>query len=257
MKPPEDNSTAAEKLDVKIWEHSYWRSLPGRALRSLDSVILPTDLKTGIVSDLEWFLKNEDWYKDRGIPYHRGYLFTGPPGTGKTSLVQALATHLKKTVYSLNMSSVSSDNNLQGAFWAVRKGSIMLMEDLDAVQQSRITEDKDKDKKDTGQISLSGLLNAIDGITSPDGLVLIMTTNQPDKLDPALLRPGRVDKCVAFEHLNNDLCNVMFSRFYPGLDLRIPQTITDIQPSKLQSLFMEHPANGHAALESLTQLVKE
>ena len=152
------------------------------------------------------------------------------------------------------MASVTSDNNLQGAFWGVCKGSIILMEDLDAVQQSRLSkDDKDKDK-DESRISLSGLLNAIDGITSPDGLVLIMTTNQPDKLDPALLRPGRVDKRVDFKHLNNDLCNVMFSRFYPDINARVPETITDIQPSKLQSLFMEHPTDGHAALESLTQV---
>ena len=68
-----------EKLDVKVWQHSYWNALPGRALRSLDSVILPEPLKSGIVSDMEWFLRSEDWYKDRGIPYHRGYLLTGPP----------------------------------------------------------------------------------------------------------------------------------------------------------------------------------
>lgn len=160
-----------------------------------------------ITSDLESFWANEEWYREMGVPYRRGWLLQGTPGSGKTSLVAALAGHYKRDVYILNLSDPDlSDTKLLSLVGSIKKGALMLLEDIDAA-------DAQRESKEAKGITFSGLLNALDGVASPDGVVTFMTTNHPEKLDPALIRPGRIDKTMNFSTATEDQLKRLHERF--------------------------------------------
>merc|ERR1719341_1439984 len=188
-----------------------------RQRRPLNSVVLDTGLSQGIVSDVREFMDSQDWYKDRGIPYRRGYLLHGPPGCGKTSFITALAGELEYSICVLNPSDRSmSDDRLQHRLADAPENSIILLEDIDAAFVSR--EDSsvsDAAYKGLNRLTFSGLLNAIDGVTSTEGRIVFMTTNYFERLDPALIRPGRVDYIEQISHCSHHQLTTMYNRFYP------------------------------------------
>lgn len=163
--------------------------------RPLDSVVLDSGISDRIVNDCEEFINNVKWYSDRGIPYRRGYLLYGPPGCGKSSFITALAGELERGICVLNLSDrMLTDDRLNHLLAVAPQETIILLEDIDAVFVSR---EETKEVKAAYQglnsVTLSGLLNALDGVASSEGRILFMTTNYLDRLDPALIRPGRVD----------------------------------------------------------------
>lgn len=227
----EDTTT----IPVYLWNSGSYVLVERRAKRSLDTVYLNKALKAGIINDVERFLKRKGWYADRGVPYRRGYSFEGPPGTGKTTFIFAIASHIGKPVYIINPSAVSGDNGLQAAINEAGSG-VVVIEDIDAIKASEAREDKSKgaakskpkskdgpDGSTTVEfgegITLSGLLNAIDGIASRDGRLLFITSNHADSLDPALLRPGRVDKRAYLDLAGLEEATEMFLRFHPDGDV--------------------------------------
>jgi len=127
---------------------------------------------------------------DKGVPYRRGYLLYGPPGTGKTSFTQAIAGELKLNICYLNLSNGNMDDDgLNRALNNAPSQSIILLEDIDGIFVARESVNQGRE----GGVSFSGLLNALDGVRSQEGRILFMTTNHREKLDPALMRPGRAD----------------------------------------------------------------
>lgn len=208
-------------------------------IRPLDTIDLAADIKTDFVNDLDKFLSptRRAWYAARGIPYKRGYLLNGPPGTGKSSISLALAGHVKSQLYTIALGEVLGETHLKNLFNSIGRGSIVLLEDVDS---AGITREKMKVSKDDrhsnleeqgfggfggrnrhatqsrAAISLSGLLNAIDALR--DGVVLIMTTNKPETLDKALIRPGRIDKQINMGYANQDVAANIFKRFYSETD---------------------------------------
>jgi len=194
-----------------------------------------------LLEDAREFLASEKWYAQRGIPYRRGYLLHGVPGGGKSSLVMAVAHELQLPIYMLQLSSKEmGDDTLNKLlqFGMHDPPSILLLEDVDllhsAVLQRRGTEDKaDKlqeaveqlqDKQDANReggksqgaskLSLSGLLNALDGPAATTGRLLFMTTNARERLDPALLRSGRIDYEVEFKEVETEQVERLFMGFY-------------------------------------------
>ncbi|KAF9273125.1 BCS1 N terminal-domain-containing protein [Linnemannia elongata] len=182
-----------------------------RRRRVLQSVILDEGVGERVVSDVKEFVKNEKWYADRGIPYRRGYLLYGPPGSGKTSFIQALAGELEYNICILNLSERGLTNDrLNHLLTNLPERSIMLLEDIDAAFAKR-------DKTQEGfqsMVTFSGLLNALDGVASSEGRIIFMTTNHIEVLDPALIRPGRVDLREYVGDATPAQIRKMFKRFY-------------------------------------------
>lgn len=200
---------------ITIYNNAYsgaWSEPLIRDFRDINSIILNKQLKSDLISDLGEFLNSKDWYMDRGIPYQRGYLFYGPPGNGKTSLICALASYYKLAIYIVNINNISGYTFLN-LLSSVSARSLVIFEDIDCLFIDR---ENTNNKKNRDNISFSSFLNAIDGLCSPSGRILIATTNYPERLDAALMRPGRIDKKIEFPQANYDTARRLFLRFFPG-----------------------------------------
>lgn len=275
----------------------------------MDTVVLDVREKHDVLADINEYLHptTPRWYASRGIPLRRGYLFHGPPGTGKTSFSFALAGVFGIDIYVISLQDASvTEEDLATLFIKLPRRCIVLLEDIDTAglrrdeddDEEEVIEETGKDKEggekksekggdmkvngekpvssvekeetksdkngkkkkskkkrkgadsetdsssdsDSSEddrksgkrgkkkaakkrrkdgkliapdaISLSGLLNAIDGVASHEGRVLILTTNKPESLDEALVRPGRVDRQVAFANATSDQAGELFHRMY-------------------------------------------
>ncbi len=184
-----------------------------RRKRSLDSVILDKGIKEKLYEDVNEFLSTSNWYYDRGIPYRRGYLLHGTPGSGKTSFIQALAGQMDYDICILNLSEANlTDDRMNHLMNHIPKRSILLLEDIDAAFNKR---EQTGEKGFKSFVTFSGLLNALDGVASAEEIITFMTTNHPEKLDPALLRPGRVDFQQEIGSATNYQIEQLFLKFYP------------------------------------------
>lgn len=216
---------------VRVWHVGSWLPLPHQIKRTLDSVLIDPEMKEEILGHTRWFFENERWFHARGVPYRCGYLFTGPGGTGKTSMVTALAAHFKRPIYILNLSTVLNDNDLLNAFMMAAANAIILIEDVDAANTAarvaaappepekapadpRVPSPPGSEPERKG-VTLTGLLNALDGVAASEGRLLIMTSNHPERLDPALVRSSRIDKRWELGPLTPDLVEEMAERFFP------------------------------------------
>ncbi|KAK1313906.1 hypothetical protein QJS10_CPA06g02265 [Acorus calamus] len=167
---------------------SAWASVPFRHPSTFDTLALEPSLKGEILSDLARFVEGSEMYRRIGRPWKRGYLLYGPPGSGKSSLIAAIANHLKYDVYDLELTKVLDNSELR---------SLLL--------------------QTTNRVTLSGLLNFTDGLWSCCGeeRIVVFTTNYKDGIDPALLRPGRMDVHVRLGTCGTHALRVM-ARNYLG-----------------------------------------
>jgi mitochondrial chaperone BCS1 len=193
-----------------------WAVIAQRPSRSIDTIVLEEALKQSILSDISnfWSLGAAEWYSGHGIAYRRGYHFWGPPGTGKSSLAFAVAGVFNVDIYCV---SVNDPDLTEGGFLSLlshlSRRSILLLEDIDSAGLRRESHRSSDGRKESG-ISLSGLLNAIDGVASSEGRILIITSNMPDHLDGALTRPGRIDFSVEFKSASKEQSREIFLRMY-------------------------------------------
>lgn len=189
-----------------------------RRKRPLESVVLDEGVKERIVEDVKDFAASGKWYYDRGIPYRRGYLLYGPPGTGKSSFIQALAGELNYDIAILNLSERGlTDDRLNHLLTIVPNRTLVLLEDVDAAFSNR-REQTDADGYRGANVTFSGLLNALDGVASAEERILFLTTNHVERLDPALVRPGRVDMTVRLGEVTRYQVACLWDRFYGELD---------------------------------------
>lgn len=188
-----------------VSDHGYWERPVKRRKRTIDSVILPHGIKDTLVKDIERFIDSKDWYVDMNIPWRRGYLLTGPPGNGKSSVVTAVASTFDFEVYVLNLGQIGEDE-LVSLMSDLKENCILLLEDIDCAFVKR---------ENKAPISMSTLLNVLDGVNACEGRLVFMTTNHPEKLDPALIRPGRIDLQIELPNATRHQIERLYKRFYP------------------------------------------
>jgi len=218
----------ARRQGVQSYLYTYddgWDYVAGYSPRSLNSVVLEPGEKKHLLRDVSQFRRSKERYENLGVPYHRGYLFYGPPGTGKTSLASALAAHFSLSIYVINLTDFT-DRSLMSAVNRVPSGSVLLFEDIDAMRggQSRtdvsINSNLGSKSEESGSatksgVTLSGLLNVLDGFHAPNGVLFVMTTNHVEKLDAALLRPGRIDYKLYLGEASNRQKTELYRKFFP------------------------------------------
>ncbi|EEA27429.1 Complex III assembly protein translocase and chaperone [Talaromyces marneffei ATCC 18224] len=189
-----------------------------RRKRPLESVVLDEGIKERIVDDVKDFLESGSWYYDRGIPYRRGYLLHGPPGSGKSSFIQALAGELDYDIAILNLSERGlTDDRLNHLLTIIPNRTLVLLEDVDAAFSNRRVQ-TDEDGYRGANVTFSGLLNALDGVASAEERIIFLTTNYVDRLDSALVRPGRVDMTVRLGEATRYQVAALWDRFYGEFD---------------------------------------
>lgn len=228
------------------WDWSVATLVPRRPI---ESVILRDGLSQMLINDAQTFFASKQWYRDRAIPWRRGYLLHGEPGCGKSSIAHALASHLGLNIAVLSLASVAGDTALRALMQCMPPKCLLLIEDVDSAFAKR-------EGKDSEYVTFSGLLNAIDGIAAAEGRILVMTTNHLDKIDPALRRPGRSDVEVNIELADEAQARRMFLRFFPeqsDLAELFAQRNAGQSPAAIQGVLVANRADALAACEAMKQ----
>jgi len=206
----QDVSRPSRRPQLVTWEGAT-REV---AKYSWDQLVLAPETIALLKNDMDSFFEREKWFKEKHLPYRRGYLLHGPPGNGKTSTIKAMLNAHALTAYTLRLSHPrTSDGDLEKMFERAltQKPAVVLFEDLDRFFPHA--------GQPQTKVSLQSLLNAIDGIATGSGLIVIATANNPSVLDPAILRrPGRFDRIVKFANPSAELRLAYFKKLGGILD---------------------------------------
>ncbi|CAE6498042.1 unnamed protein product [Rhizoctonia solani] len=275
-------------------QYGNWKRLSSKPHRDFGSVVLEPEVKRRLLEDANEFLDNERWYADRGIPYRRGYLLYGTPGSGKSSSIHALASELRLDIYVVPLSlrkyatySVApllfkltgfsiDDSVLADLISGTPDRCILLYEDIDAAFVDRSTNPAPEQQTTNARgepsfgVTLSGLLNTIDGVQAPEGRLLFATTNHPERLDQALSRPGRMDVKIEYCHATQWQAEQLFRLFYPlepkaektSLDKHAQEFASAVPPNKLsvaqlQGYLMRYKGNPEQAAKDVGRWIEE
>lgn len=266
-----DTEAAKAKVHTfRLWRfqlvddlNGRWRSQGIHLTRRVETVILDVAIRDRLLNDARAFDTTAAlrWYTRHGLPYRRCYLLHGPPGTGKSSFVRVLAGELKRSISFLQCSNPKmSDQILADAFRDCPSKTILVLEDLDCLFQTAAGGVGARESRQSVSISLSGILNSLDGLVSgTKGRITILSSNHPQLLDSALVRSGRVDMCAEFALPTRADVATLFSSFYPdepmGMATRFADTVfaaatnsVDRTMATLQQLFIKHRAASAATV---------
>ncbi|CAN6175588.1 unnamed protein product [Urochloa humidicola] len=302
MEAAEEVEERDRALKISMNEGRTWYRVNHHHPATFDTLAMDPDLKRSIVADLDLFASRRDHYRRIGKAWKRGYLLYGPPGTGKSSLVAAMANHLRYDLYDLDLSHVNYNTSLQWLLVGMSNRSILVIEDIDCCSDAMSREDgkaparagdgggddeigngtaldsdaplpaptksKSKSKNDQGStadgVTLSGLLNFIDGLWSTSGeeRIIVFTTNYKDRLDPALLRPGRMDMHIymgycgweAFKTLARNYFLIDDHELFPEIQALLAEV--EVTPAAVSEMLLRSNDAG-VALRGLKELLQE
>ncbi|KAK2636728.1 hypothetical protein Ddye_031520 [Dipteronia dyeriana] len=232
---------------------------------TFETMAMDQKLKKELMDDLDRFLKRRRFYKRVGKAWKRGYLLYGPPGTGKSSLIAAMANYLKFDIYDLELTSLRSNSDLRRLLVSTGNRSILVIEDIDCSIELE-NRQSGGHNQDESQITLSGLLNFVDGLWSScgDERIIVFTTNYKERLDPALLRPGRMDMHIQMSYLTPDGFRILASNYlnikshpvFPEIEELIKET--EVTPAEVAEELMrsEEDADADAALKGVVDFLE-
>ncbi|CAN1162834.1 AAA-ATPase ASD, mitochondrial [Linum perenne] len=261
---------------------SHWSHVMFEHPATFDTLGMEAEKKKEILEDLITFSQAEEFYARIGRAWKRGYLLYGPPGTGKSTMIAAIANLLNYDIYDLELTAVKDNTELRKLLIETSSKSVVVIEDidcsLDLTGQRRKTNDKEEatDEKDQkpkqpkedreakpSQVTLSGLLNFIDGLWSACGgeRLIVFTTNHVEKLDPALIRKGRMDKHIELSYCSFEAFRVLAKNYLLLHDHQLFDKIrqllleTKMTPADVAEHLMPKtvPPNPEVCLNSLVQ----
>jgi chaperone BCS1 len=193
---------------------SFFTCIGNKLKRSLDTIYIPHSQKTQLIDDITHFLKpdTEALYRKLCITYKRIYLFEGIPGAGKSSFIMALASYFGFNLAIVSFTPKMTDNDLIRLLKCLEEKEenkvFIIFEDMDCIFKERKSNDENRN-----MVTFSGILNALDGITTRDNMICFITTNYKQNLDSALIRPGRVDYIMRFDYVNKEQVIDIFTTF--------------------------------------------
>lgn len=264
------------------WNGREWNFLREQPARPFETVVIPKPVREDLLRHLNNFREQKSWYIDNGVPYRTGIMLHGLSGSGKTSLAMGLCSYLQADLYLMNPNALASPE-AESALGRLTDKCVVLMEDIDTYRVTRArngptelavappgygppapggpVEPKGASgpslmesltEGTSSELTLSALLNAIDGASSSSGRILIATTNHYARLDRALVRRGRFDKTIELGYVNAEGFREFFSRFYPGFKFPRDTVFPDkVVASDVQAVIFEHREDPEGALEAL------
>ncbi|GJN27391.1 hypothetical protein PR202_gb15411 [Eleusine coracana subsp. coracana] len=244
---------------------------------TFDTLAMDPARKKEIMDDLDAFRNNRDFYRRTRKPWKRGYLLHGPPGTGKSTMVAAMANYLNYDIYDVELTVVTNNNDLRRLLIQTTSKSIIVIEDIDCSLDLTGKRDGNKRKKPAptspyalhgggSEVTLSGLLNFIDGLWSACGgeRLVVFTTNHVDQLDPALIRRGRMDEMsyCGFEGFKTLAKNYLDIHVHHQLFAAVEEQLKELEitPADVAECLMTAKRAGYgedAALEFLVEDLKK
>lgn len=274
------------KNDEDNKEKKIWSPVPFKSGRVFSSIFLKDRQEISLEEDLNQFLNSESRYKSLGASWNRGYLLHGPAGTGKSSTIKAFIETAKWHTYWINMSNYQNSEELSASLISIPEHAILLFEEIDTQEVSRYdtkskkADDNKKsgtptnpnsldviqstlikhldDTKNNAKDKLGLLLNLLDGLLAGHGRIIIMTTNHLDRLDAALIRPGRIDVKIHMDYIDFDQCKRMLEFYYPEqfIPTKIFEHIQEwnVSPAKVSGICLQHLDSLDNALNSLKEL---
>ncbi|KAG8052009.1 hypothetical protein GUJ93_ZPchr0001g32366 [Zizania palustris] len=268
--------TNNKSVDSYRYDYKAWSYINFDHPTTFDTLALDMAKKRDIMDDLDAFRNNKDFYRRAGKPWKRGYLLYGPPGTGKSTMIAAMANYLDYDIYDVELTVVNNNNDLRRLLIETTSKSIIVIEDIDcsldltgdrAARQQKHHQDRDRrdDKRDSSMVTLSGLLNFIDGLWSACGgeRIVVFTTNHLDKLDTALIRRGRMDMHIemsycgleAFRTLAKNYLDIDEHRLFVSVDEILAKD--NITPADVAECLMTAKRAGSDESSCLEILIDE
>lgn len=214
-----------------------WESVPFKHPSTFDTLAMDPERKKEIMEDLQDFANGQSFYQNTGRAWKRGYLLYGPPGTGKSSMIAAMANYLGYDIYDLELTEVHNNSELRKLLMKTSSKSIIVIEDIDCsinlTNRKKNSNSSSRSYYDPGteirgaacgsacgedggnSITLSGLLNFTDGLWSCCGSerIFVFTTNHIEKLDPALLRSGRMDMHIFMSYCSFSSLKILLKNY--------------------------------------------
>jgi len=248
------------RISISVYTNHKWIFTNDIPMRSFDSIFIEQRIIDNILDNLKKFYQSRQWYNEHGIPYRYGILLSGAPGTGKTSIIKAIASYFNKSLYVLPVEQLVYINE---AFSSAYEDAILVVEDIDA---SKSVQKRDENKniirtqiyKENHELeiraeSLSTVLNSIDGITAKDGRILIMTTNHKEYIDAALLRPGRIDLDLDIGHITDESFLKFIRVFYKKECTKKLKKEIQVTGAQLQNEYITNHMSCEQMIEKYTE----
>jgi hypothetical protein len=257
-----------------------WRGALTNNHKTWRSVVMEPEVKARLMADVRCFLDSEAWYRDMGLAWTRGYMFHGPPGTGKTSSGLAMSHEAQMDIYNLDLGAIATDEHLRRLVELIPPRAVVVMEDVDAMSdvvlsreaalpaaQAPLNPVEMEPARKVG-VTLSGLLNVLDGMVCGHGRVVVMTSNHADRLDPALVRPGRIDMQVLLGRASRRMIADMFALFFPSADADPLARQVDavdavgtrcdgrLTPAEISNVLLMHRLDAGAACAALADKIR-
>lgn len=223
------------RIVIRVMKNGFWSTLSTLPKRNLDTIFLQQQLLTNIVDDVKDFIDSEELYLSNGIPYKRNYLLTGPPGTGKTSLIFAIASELNLDINIISFGPSVDDYTFMTGISRMTENSILILEDVDSLFVNRSNSENNK-----SMVSFSCILNTLDGVGRKNKQITFLTTNYKDRLDKALIRPGRIDKSLHLDYASKYQIQQMFNHFIPDKPDLFNLFWDRIKEEKLTTAILQH-----------------
>ncbi|KAG0626584.1 hypothetical protein M758_2G136500 [Ceratodon purpureus] len=264
--------TQLRDLYLYSCNNERWKAHTFHHPSTFDTLAMDPDSKHRLMTDLQSYMEGEAYFKRVGRAWKRGYLLYGPPGTGKSSLIAAMANRLRYNIYDLELTQVTSNNQLKMLLTSTSSKSIIVIEDIDCsldLTGTRVGKPQEKPKTAPKQsafgssVTLSGLLNFSDGLWSCCGneRIIIFTTNHIEKLDPGLLRPGRMDMHIHMSFCNFDIFKVLAMNYlglkaHPAFE-RVQKLLLEenvkVTPAEVTEFLFQHKNDRELALQTLVE----
>ena len=224
------------RKQIPCYEWNYcWDNVECLERKELNNIHLPDDIVNSVKYSIDKFYENASKYKSLDVPHTNIFMLHGLAGTGKTSFIQALASEFEHGLALFEFDREMTDKNMKRAFQKVPADTFLIIEDIDCIFESRKSHDEYKNN-----VTFSGLLNVLDGIQNNSNLIIFITTNHIEKLDPALIR--RIHHFIKFDYATKEQKESMICKYFPEIDSHIVDSLSKVKCTMniLQKFLIKH-----------------